>query len=91
MTPLPTIFIGPPPKIVGPPLNLAPPQKNFFGLKFLGPPLKLGGGGLLPCRGSTLGPLFFLVAINDLSDSWTSNPKKYFLGRKHLYFPLLKT
>ena len=30
-------FIGPPPKIGGPP--------NYFGLKFLGPPLKLGGGG----------------------------------------------
>ena len=38
--------------LVGPPLNLAPPQihffaqvpPNYFGLKFLGPPLKLGGG-----------------------------------------------
>ena len=49
----------PPPKILGPPLNLAPPPhqikffaqvsppKNYFGLKFLGPPLKLGG--LLSC------------------------------------------
>ena len=39
-------FIGPPPKILGPPLNLAPPPNlifgqvslNYFGLKFLGPP-----------------------------------------------------
>ena len=40
---------------VGPPLNLAPPPPNlffcsgpppnYFGLKFLGPPLKLGGEG----------------------------------------------
>ena len=45
-------FIGLP-KILGPPLNLAPPKFNFllrsppnyFGLKFLGLPLKLGGGG----------------------------------------------
>ena len=47
-------FIGPP-KIYGPSLDLAPPQKkklffctgppppNYFGLKFLGPRLKLGG------------------------------------------------
>ena len=56
-------FIGPA-KISGPPLNLAPPTPNYifcsappppspapnyFGLKFLGPPLKLGGG-LLPCQ-----------------------------------------
>ena len=51
-------FIGPG-KILGSPLNLAPPPKkknlifcsgpsNYFGLKFLAPPpLKLGG--LLPC------------------------------------------
>ena len=47
-------FIGPPPKILGPTLNLAPSPKfnfllrsppNYFGLKFLGLPLKLGGGG----------------------------------------------
>ena len=39
-------FIGPPPKILGPPLNLASPPNlifgqvslNYFGLKFLGPP-----------------------------------------------------
>ena len=39
-------FIAPPPKILGPPLNLAPPQiqffaqvpPNYFGLKFLGSP-----------------------------------------------------
>ena len=39
-------FLGPPPKILSPPLNLAPPQiqyfaqvpPNYFGLKFLGPP-----------------------------------------------------
>ena len=45
-------FIGPP-KMLGPPLNLAPTQiqffaqvpHNYFGLKFLGPTLKLGGGG----------------------------------------------
>ena len=57
-------FIGPP-KISDPPLNLAPPPSpqiiffaqvppNYFGPKFLGPPLKLGGGeggrGLLPCQ-----------------------------------------
>ena len=44
-------FIAPP-KILGPCLNLAPPKFNFllrslpnyFGLKFLGPPLKFGGG-----------------------------------------------
>ena len=28
---------------IGPPKNLVPP--NYFGLKFLGPPRKLGGGG----------------------------------------------
>ena len=40
------MFIGPPPKILGPLLNLAPPQiyffaqvpPNYFGLNFLGPP-----------------------------------------------------
>ena len=45
-------LIGPP-KILGPCLNLAPPKFNFllrslpnyFGLKFLGPPLKFRGGG----------------------------------------------
>ena len=44
-------FIAPP-KILGPPLNLAPPKFNFlprcppiFCLKYLGPPLKWGGGG----------------------------------------------
>ena len=41
------MFIASAPKILGPPLNLifcsAPP--NYFGLKFLGLPLKLGGGG----------------------------------------------
>ena len=48
-------FIGPP-KTLGPPLNLAlpspnlifcssPPPPNFFGLKFLGPPPKIGEGG----------------------------------------------
>ena len=39
-------FIAPSPKILGPPLNLAPPPNlifcsgppNYFGLKFLGPP-----------------------------------------------------
>ena len=48
-------FIAPPPKILGPPLNLAPLPKfnfllrsppsppNYFGQKFLGPTLKLGG------------------------------------------------
>ena len=52
-------FIAPPlPKILGPPLNLAPPKFNFllrsflppnyFGLKFLGPPSLKLGGGLLP-------------------------------------------
>ena len=44
-----------PPKILGPPLNLAPPPNlifcsgppppNYFGLKFLGPPPKIGGEG----------------------------------------------
>ena len=55
------VFIGPPPKLFGPPINVAPPQiqffvqvpPNYFDLKFLGPPQKLGGGGglvgLLPC------------------------------------------
>ena len=46
----------PPLKILGPPLNLAPPPKfnfllrspppsppNYFGPKFLGPPPKIGG------------------------------------------------
>ena len=49
---------------IGPPLNLAPPKKkfifllrsppNYFGLKFLGPPLKLGVG-LLPWGTSSNG------------------------------------
>ena len=47
-------FIGPPPKILWPPLNLAPlkfsflpspppppPFRSYFGQKFSGPPLKL--------------------------------------------------
>ena len=47
-------FIGTPPKIFGPALNLVPSPKfnfllrsppNYFGLIFLGLPLKLGGGG----------------------------------------------
>ena len=52
-------FIGPP-KISDPPPRpklyfllrspLPSPPHNYFGPKFLGPPLKLGGGGLLPCQ-----------------------------------------
>ena len=46
MTPLPTMFIAPPPLQFSSPPNLifcsGPP--NYFSLKFLGPPLKLGGG-----------------------------------------------
>ena len=41
-------FIGSPKKVLGPPLNLAPPLPKFnffyFCLKFLGPPPKIGGG-----------------------------------------------
>ena len=48
------MFIGPP-KISGPPLNLTPPKiyffpqvpTNYFGLKSLGPPLKLGGAATM--------------------------------------------
>ena len=58
-------FIGPP-KILGPPLNLAPPPPNlifcsgppnYFGLKFLGPPLKLG-------RAATMHILYLLHFLN---------------------------
>ena len=49
------MFIGPP-KILGPPLNLAPPKFNFllsspspnyFGLKFLGPPKIRGAATMI--------------------------------------------
>ena len=43
-------FIAPPPKILSPPLNLifcSVPPPNYFGLKFLGPPLKLGGAATM--------------------------------------------
>ena len=50
------------PKILGPPLDLAPP--NYFGLKFLGPHLKIvffggGGGALLPCANTNNVPYFW--------------------------------
>ena len=40
-------FIGPPPKILGPPqiLFFAQVPPNYFGLKFLGPPPKIRRGG----------------------------------------------
>ena len=54
-------FIGPP-KILGPPLNLAPPPPNLifcsgppqlFWSEILRSPLKLGGGGAATMPGST--------------------------------------
>ena len=71
-------FIGPPPKFSSHPQSsfFAQVPPNYFGLKFLGPPIKFGGGGCY----HVLGAFSFksLFTKGHLFEKKIYYPKNYF-------------